>query len=115
MRAAAALAAVEADVVRAEAGREAGVQQELGVEARDLEEQRSGALVPVEREVAVDLLHAGRAVVDRRDRTAGGLSAAATAAAARRLLRVQRLQSMSGLHHDHEGEYRPQTSKMLVT
>ena len=32
------------------------------VEARDLEEQRAGALVPVEREVAVDFTKAGDAV-----------------------------------------------------
>ena len=59
--AAALLSAIEADVVGAEAGGEAGGVQELGVEARDLEVERAGALVPVEGEVAVDFLHAGGA------------------------------------------------------
>ena len=62
----AALAAIEADVVRPEAGGEARREQELGVEARDLEKQRAGALVPVQREVAVELLHAADAVLHRR-------------------------------------------------
>ncbi len=60
-----ALAAVEPDVVRAETGGKAGRQQELGVESRDLEEQRSRPLVPVDREVAVELLHAQRPLLDR--------------------------------------------------
>src|SRR5206468_9226840 len=53
---AAAGAAIEPDVVRSEAGRQAGRVEELGVEPRDLEEERSAAIVPVERKVAVDLL-----------------------------------------------------------
>ena len=67
---AAAAAAIQADVVRAEAGGQAGVHQDVGIELRDLDEQRSGALVPVEREEAVDLLHARGARVDRLDRPA---------------------------------------------
>ena len=45
--------------------------------------------------------------VDRLNRTARGLSAAGAAApaAGARLLRVERLRSMSGKHQDHEGEY----------
>src|SRR5262249_45612249 len=103
--AAAAGAAVEADVVGAETCGQTGGEQELGVEPRDLDEQGSAALVPVEREVAVDLLHAARARLDRRNRSArcGCLSAAAAAAAG--LLRGERLRSMSGQHQDHEGEY----------
>ena len=63
--AAAAGAAVETDIVRAEPGGQAGVEQELGVETRDLEKHRAAALIPIQREVAVELLHARRAVLDR--------------------------------------------------
>ena len=58
------LAAVEADVVGAESGGQAGGVEEWTVEARDLEPEIAGALVPVEREVAVQLLHAGGALFD---------------------------------------------------
>ena len=50
----AALAAVETEVVRTEAGRQAGRQQELEVEPRNLEQHRAGPFVPVQREEAVD-------------------------------------------------------------
>jgi hypothetical protein len=75
---AAAGAAIEPDVVRAESGRQAGVHQDVGVEPGNFDEQRSRALVPVERIEAVDFLHARGARVDRLDRTARGLPAAAT-------------------------------------
>ncbi len=61
---AAAAAAIQADVVGAEPGRQAGVQQDLGIELRNLEEHRSGALFPVQREEALDLLHARSAGLD---------------------------------------------------
>ena len=70
---AAAGAAIEPNVVRSEARRQAGRIEELGVEPRNLDEQRSAALVPVQRKVAVDLLHACRAGVDRRDRSGARL------------------------------------------
>src|SRR5438132_290405 len=77
--AAPARAPIGADVVRAEAGRQAGREQELGVEARDLEKHRTGALVPVERKIAVELLHAGGARVDRRYRAGSAALLTATA------------------------------------
>src|SRR5262249_21694700 len=67
---AAAGTAIEADVVRSQAGRESRREQELGVHLRDLEEHRSGPLVPVQREVAVNFPHAGGAILDRRCRAA---------------------------------------------
>src|SRR5262249_50424852 len=72
------LAAIEADVVRAEAGREPRREQEVLLERRDLEPQRAGAIVPVEGEEAIDLLQARRAFLDGW-RAAGrrGLTAAA--------------------------------------
>ncbi len=66
--AAAALPAIETDVVRSQTGGEAGREQEVAVESRDLEKHRSRSLVPVEREVAVDFPHPVGAVFDRRDR-----------------------------------------------
>jgi hypothetical protein len=65
--AAAAGAAIEADVVGTEARRQTGREQELGIEPRDLQEHRSGPLIPVHREVAVEFLHPRRAVIDRLD------------------------------------------------
>ena len=89
-----ALAAIEADIVRPQAGREACRKQEVGVEPRNLDEQSAGALVPVDGEVAVEFLHAGGAFVDRLPaggRLASARRSAATAAAARgRLLRLER-------------------------
>src|SRR5262249_1422480 len=61
----ASLAAIEADVVRAESRGKSGGQQELRIDAWNLQEHRSGAVVPVERKTAVDLLHARRPVLDR--------------------------------------------------
>jgi hypothetical protein len=55
--------AVEADIVRPQSGGEAGGQQEIGVEARNLQPQIAGALVPIQREVAVQLAHAGGAAL----------------------------------------------------
>src|SRR6478672_11324965 len=101
--AATARAAIEADVIAAEAGRQSGREQELVVEPRDLEKHRAGALVPVQGEVAVHLLHAGRARLDRGHRAGRGsrLRAAASAIG----LREKRLRSMSRQHEDHEREY----------
>src|ERR1019366_10375649 len=62
------LAAVEADVVRSQSGGEPGSIEELVVEARDLQPQAAGTLVPIERKVAVDLLHAAGALFDARQR-----------------------------------------------
>src|SRR5947207_14171153 len=50
------LAAIETDIVRSESGGQAGREQKIGVEARDLEEQASRPLVPVERKEAIELL-----------------------------------------------------------
>ena len=61
------LSAVEPDVVGAESGGEAGGVEDSGVEAWDFQEQVAGALVPIQREVAVELLHAGGAFLDGRD------------------------------------------------
>ena len=69
--------AIESDVVRAEARGQAHRHQEFGVELRDFEEERAGAIVPVHREIAVDLLHARDAFVDRTDAASRGLAAAA--------------------------------------
>src|SRR3990172_7334961 len=71
--------AVEADVVGAHAGLQAGGVEDVGVEAVDLEEQRAGRLVPVEREEALELLHAGRLLLDR-GRLGGGRGPRLTAA-----------------------------------
>src|SRR5205823_6862525 len=60
------LAAIETDIIRPEPGREPGGVEQLGVEPVDLHPQRAAALVPVERQVAVDLLEAGRAGFDGR-------------------------------------------------
>ena len=57
-------AAVEADVVRSQAGRQACRVKHLGVEPGDLEKQPASRLVPVEREEAVNLLHPGRSFFD---------------------------------------------------
>ena len=56
MRCVAELAAIEADVVRAEAGGERRDVEQLGVEPRNLEPEVARPRVPVEGEEAVDLL-----------------------------------------------------------
>src|ERR1019366_2972450 len=61
------LAAVEADVVRAQSCGEAGGIEELAVEARDLQPKAAGTLVPIERKVAVNLLHAAGALFNRSE------------------------------------------------
>src|SRR4030095_9745129 len=68
---AAAGSAIETDVVRTEAGREAAAEQELGIEPRDLQQHSAGTLIPVEREIAVEFLQARGAIFDglRRGRT----------------------------------------------
>ena len=74
-------AAVDADVVRPEPGPEAGRVQDLGIELGNLDEQPAAGLIPVEREEAVDLLHAAGAIGDRRNRLgASGRGAAAALA-----------------------------------
>src|SRR6185436_12810579 len=79
---AAAGAAIEADVVRPETCRQTRREEELDVEARDLEKHRARTLVPVEREVAIQFLHAAGARIDPRHRAAGGLLRAAASALA---------------------------------
>src|SRR5690606_5531492 len=54
------LPAIDPDVVRPEPGGDPGDVEDLGVEARDLEPELPGGLVPVEREEAVQALHASR-------------------------------------------------------
>src|SRR5580658_4791483 len=70
------LSAIQAEVVRAEAGGESGGVKKFGVEARNLQPERAGALLPVKREIAVEFLHAGGALLDGRD-APGGLYCAA--------------------------------------
>ena len=82
--AAALLAAVEADVVGAETRGQARGVQEIGVEAADFEPQRTGAIIPVDGEIAVQLLHAGGAFFDGRNGSAAR-AASSTAAAGGRL------------------------------
>src|SRR4030095_348885 len=69
--AAAAGSTIQTDVVRAESGREAGIEQEFGIEPRDLQEHAAGSLVPVERKVTVEFFHARGAIFNglRRGRT----------------------------------------------
>ena len=60
---------------------EAGRVQDLGIELGNLDEQPAAGLIPVEREEAVDLLHAAGAIGDRRNRLgASGRGAAAALA-----------------------------------
>ena len=59
------LSTVQADVVRAQPRREPVGVQHLDAEARDLEVEPAAGLVPVEREEAVELLHAGGLRFDR--------------------------------------------------
>jgi hypothetical protein len=66
----AAAATIEPDVVRAESGRETGGEEEVGVEARNLEIEIAAALVPVERKIPVDFEKAGDAVLYGRGRGA---------------------------------------------
>ncbi len=104
----AALAAVQSDVIRPKTRRKAGSEQEVGVEARDVQKYRSSALVPEERDVSVDLLHAGSAILDRCGapglrRGVGSCSAATLPS--RRGVRVERPRPMSRRHQDDEGEY----------
>ena len=58
------LPAIEPDVVRPQARREAGRVEHLGVELVDLHPERPGLVVPVERHVAVELLEPRRPRVD---------------------------------------------------
>src|SRR5262249_8623867 len=98
---AAALTAVETDVIASETGCKAGGHQKLGVESRDLEPQRARALVPIKWEVAVDFLHRRRAVADRA--AAGRLPTAATATLCRRRGRGKVVFDRRRRHH-HGGQ-----------
>ena len=70
------LAAIDPDVVRAQAGRHAGRIEDLGVQHRNFDVQLAGVVVPIEREESVDLLQVLGAVRDRRRGSAGLLVAA---------------------------------------
>ena len=72
--------AIEPDVIRAETGGEAPGEEEFAVEARNFEEQTAGALVPIQREVAVDFAHSSSAAFDGRSRCGGGSGASAAPA-----------------------------------
>src|ERR1700710_3058121 len=63
-----ATATIEADVIRAKSRRQPGREEELGVETRYLHEQSAGSLVPVEREISVELARARRSLLDARRR-----------------------------------------------
>ena len=91
----AALAAIQAEVVRAEPGRQPRGHQQLGVEAAHLEQHRARPLVPVERDEAVDLAQAGGALIHRRRRTVPRPG---------RLLRSQRRERDP--HDDDQGQTR---------
>ena len=58
------VASVEPDVVLAEAGGEGGVVEDFLVEAADLQPDLAGLRVPVQRDEAVQLLHALRLGLD---------------------------------------------------
>src|SRR5262249_9461144 len=58
------LATVEADVVRSKTGGQAWRIEELRLEPRNFQPERAGALVPIKREVAVELLHSGCSFFD---------------------------------------------------
>src|SRR5690606_14399634 len=58
---------VQPDVVVSDAGRQRRVVEDVLVEAADLEVYPPGLLIPVERQEAVQLLHAGRLRGDRGD------------------------------------------------
>jgi hypothetical protein len=61
--AAAFLTAIEPQIVRSETGCEAGRVKELGVKARNFDEEVSAAIIPVEWEIAVQFQHAGDPVL----------------------------------------------------
>ena len=68
----AALTTIEPEVVRTEARREPGREQELRIDPRHFEQHRAGAFIPVQREVAVDLAEAVRAIFDGRHGATAG-------------------------------------------
>ena len=86
-------AAVEADVVRPEAGGEPGRVEHFGVELRDLEPETAAGLVQIKREEAVDLLHAADAFFYRCDLIAARPPAALCALRAGATLREGRSRS----------------------
>ena len=65
-------------IVGAESGGEARGVEKVGIEARNLEENAAGALVPIEREIAVDFSHSGGAFIDGRN-ARGSLRGSTTA------------------------------------
>ncbi len=73
-------AAVEPDIVGAEPGGETVGEQEVRIEARNLEPQIARALVPIEREIAIDFVHAGNAFFDGGYAAAGNSRAPAAPA-----------------------------------
>jgi hypothetical protein len=79
-------AAVDADVVRAETGAEAGRMQHFDIELGYLDEQPAAGLIPIHREEAVDFLHASGAFADRWN----GVSTTCTGAATTLRLRGRR-------------------------
>ena len=101
------LTAVQPDVVRAEAGAEAGGVEQLRVELGDFHPQRSGLLVPVEGHEAIEFAESGGAVAD-------GLNAAVRRRASGRLRgstgggpRLRRLRGDEGAENeaaDGEGD-----------
>ena len=58
---------IEPDVVRPQPRRQAGGVEHLGIELGDLHPERAGLVVPVERQVAVDLLQPRRPGIDGLD------------------------------------------------
>ena len=72
------LSAIEADIIGAQSRRETRRVQHRGIEAGDLQPQIARALLPIDREKAIELRHAGGALLDGRD-ARGRLRGASTA------------------------------------
>ena len=71
---AAELRAVDADVVRAHARADTGHPQHFGIELWNLEEERAGPFVPVQREKTVQPAQAVHPLGDRRQPAAARLT-----------------------------------------
>ena len=61
---AAALSAIQADVVRSQASGQAGGVEKLRVEPRNFEVEKASLLIPIDREIAVQLFHASGSFLD---------------------------------------------------